>query len=246
MAKIVPFRALQARREPPPIKMAKKGSVGEVYIYDQIGAGWFEDGVTAKQFAKDLKALGDLETLNIYINSPGGSVFEGVAIHNVIARQQARKVVYVDALAASIASVIAMAGDEINIAENGMMMIHNPWSIALGDANEMRKTADVLDKIGETIQATYVSRTTTEADAIAEMMDAETWMTAPEAIEMGFADTMTETIDVAALAKFDLSVFQHVPETLQPEASPKEPHPAVREVNTRIAESLAKERLRTA
>lgn len=244
---VIPFRALTTKREPTPIKMAKKGSEGEIYVYDIIGAGFFEDGVTAKQFAKDLKALGEIETLNIFINSPGGSVFEGTAIHNIIARQKARKIVQIDGLAASIASVIAMAGDEIRIAENGMMMIHDPWALAIGTADEMRKTAESLDKIGDSIRATYVSRTGGKEDEIAEMMAAETWMTAPEAIENGFADSMVEAADMAAMTKFDLSVFNRVPDELKTEStSPSKPHPAVAEVNARLAKMRAEARTESA
>jgi ATP-dependent Clp protease protease subunit len=248
MSKVIPFRALRQVREPAPIRMAKKGSTGEIYVYDVIGAGFFEDGVTAKQFAKDLKALGDVETLNIYINSPGGSVFEGTAIHNIIARQKARKIVQIDGLAASIASVIAMAGDEIRIAENGMMMIHNPWALAIGDAAEMRKMADALDKIAEAIRASYLSQTGMDEEKIIALMDAETWMSAADAVEMGFADSIIEAADIAAMAKFDLSIFHNAPESLKDESqtSTTKPHPAVAKVNARLAEMRAKERLSTA
>jgi len=248
MSKVIPFRALRQVREPTPIRMAKKGTVGEIFIYDIIGAGFFEDGVTAKQFAKDLKALGDVETLNVYINSPGGSVFEGVAIHNIIARQKAKKVIQIDGLAASIASVIAMAGDEIQIAENGMMMIHNPWALAIGDAAEMRKMADALDKIAEAIRASYLSQTGMDEEEIVALMDAETWMSAADAVEMGFADSVIEAVDIAAMAKFDLSIFQNAPESLKDEGrtSTTKPYPAVANVNARLAEMRAKERLSTA
>jgi len=240
MTNAIPFRALRSKRTPVPIQMKHEGSVGEIFIYDDIGAGFFEDGVTANRFASDLKAMGDLETLNIFINSPGGSVFEGVAINNIIKRQQARKIVHIDGIAASIASVVAMAGDEIRIANNGMMMIHNPWTVSVGEASELRQAADNLDKIGESITATYVARTTTEKDVITSMMDAETWMTAQEAVDLGFADSITEAVDVAAMAKFDLSVFQNTPQILQAEKPATVELPTAEELRTATAAATAR------
>ena len=193
-----------------PFHMAAKDGVGEIFIYDDIGSGFFSDGVTPKSFAEDLKALGVVRTLNIFINSPGGSVFDGVAIHNQIKRHSARKNVFIDGIAASIASVIAMAGDEINIAANGFIMIHEPWSCACGNASDLRRTADQLEKINDTIINTYAARTGTPENIIADLMAAETWMNAEEAVELGFADNITD--EVALAAKFDLSQFQNVPE----------------------------------
>lgn len=259
---VLPFRALRAvRKDPPPIKMAKTGAAAEIYIYDTIGAGWFEDGVTAKQFAKDLDAMKPFDTLTVYINSPGGSVFEGVAIYNIIARQQAVKVVKIDGLAGSIASVIAMAGDRVEIAANGILMIHNPWSIVVGDATEMRKAAETLDTIRETILGTYAARAAENDGASAEelgaMMDAESWLKADQALEAGLADVVIDAVDIAAMAKFDLSVFDHPPETLAAAAKtaaaetetdieiPAEagrPHPAVVKANARVAAMRARKR----
>lgn len=203
------------------IKAAAKG-VGEIYIYDDIGDGW--DGTTAKGFAKELKGLGALKELKVYINSAGGSVFDGVAIFNQLERHKARKVVTVDGLAASIASVIAMAGDEIVIAANGMMMIHDPWAFAIGTAAEMRKMAESLDKVGETILGTYVRRTGGDAEAIETMMAEETWLTAEEALELGFADQIGAEVAMAAYAGKDLSKFRHAPGELlkAAEAAPAE------------------------
>lgn len=254
---VVPFRALRAARDPQPFKMAKNGKAAEVYIYDTIGAGFFEDGVTAKRFADDLKKMEPFDTLTIYINSPGGSVFEGVAIGNIIARQKAKKIVHIDGLAASIASVIAMAGDEIRIASNGMMMIHDPWTVALGSATELRKTADTLDKIRDTILGSYVDRSGADRDKLSDMMAAETWLTAEEAVELGLADSVVEAADVAAFANFDLSLFKNAPKTITKsladdyadammagataprQTSARTPHPAVIRANARVAKLRA-------
>lgn len=191
-----------------------KGKRGEIYIYESIGEGWF-GGITAKAFADTMKELGKVDALDIYINSPGGNVFDGIAIYNQIKRFDGEKIVCIDGIAASIASVIAMAGDEIRIADNGMMMIHDPWGLAIGTADEMRKTADSLDKVAGTILDTYVARTKGNRDEIADWMNVETWMNAAEAVERGFADTKTEEKKLEASAFPLLAKFKNTPETLK-------------------------------
>jgi ATP-dependent Clp protease, protease subunit len=168
-----------------------------IEITDDIGGF----GVSAKSFLNDMRAVkGD--TINLSINSPGGDVFAGVAIYNAL-RSSGKKVnVKVLGLAASAASLIAMAGDEIEMPENAMMMIHNPWSFAMGDADELRSTADVLDKIGNSLVGTYAARTGKADDEIKALLDAETWMSAQEAVDMGFATKVTPALQVRA--SFDL------------------------------------------
>lgn len=205
---VVPLRA----RGKTPYEIKAKDAVGEVYLYDVIGDSW--EGTTGKQFAQDLKGIGDVSTLNVYINSPGGSVFDGVAIHNVLKRHKARKIVQIDGIAASIASVIAMAGDEINIASNGMMMIHDPWAVALGNAADFRKMADSLDKVRDAILTSYAERSTTPEDQLSAWMADETWFTAEEAVDAGLADTVSAEVQMAAFAGVDLSPFKHVPDEL--------------------------------
>lgn len=197
-----------------PYRMEKQNAdSADIFLYDVIGDGW--DGTTAKQFATDLKDLGKVKTLNLFINSPGGSVFDGVAIYNQLARHSARKLVTIDGLAASIASVIAMVGDQITMAKNAMMMIHNAWGIAVGDAPLMRKTANELDKINETLVATYKGRTKMTEPDIRTMMNEETWMTAQEAVAKGFADAVSsEEVAIAAFLKHDLSAFRNLPSAL--------------------------------
>jgi ATP-dependent Clp protease protease subunit len=193
------------------------GKRGEIYIYESIGEGWY-GGITAKSFSESLKELGDVKALDIYINSPGGSVFDGIAIFNQIRRFNGERIVHIDGIAASIASVIAMAGDEINIADNGMMMIHDPWSMAFGTADEMRKMADSLDKVRNTILDTYVAKTDGKRDEISEMMTAETWLSADEAVEKGFATKKTDSKGLKAEFPM-LAKFLNTPETLKREAS---------------------------
>jgi len=183
------------------IKNATEESA-DVFIYDVVGDSWI--GTDAGTFVKQLNAL-KTKRINLRINSPGGSVFDGMAIYNALARHSAEVTSYIDGLAASIASVIALAGKKVVIAENAMMMIHNPWSYAAGNSEELRKVADVLDQIKETIINTYATRTGLKRDEIAKMMDDETWFTAEEAIAKKLADE--STTGVRAAAQFDLSIF---------------------------------------
>lgn len=177
----------------------------EVYIYDEIG-GW---GITAKDFASALKAVPKDHKITLRINSPGGSVVDGAAIYNLLAERSASITTKIDGLAASMASVVALAGSEVQMADNALMMIHDPIGWAFGDSEEMRKTADVLDKFGSTIVNAYAKKTgKSEADIKAAMAD-ETWFTAQEAKDWGLVDKVCEPMKAAA--KFDLKRFRNVP-----------------------------------
>jgi ATP-dependent Clp protease protease subunit len=180
-------------------KAAAGGKSGELLLYGPISnISWFGDELTPKQFAEDLKALGDITDLTIYINSEGGDVWAGQAIHSMLKRHSAKKTVYVDGLAASIASVVAMAGDTIIMPRNSLMMVHAPWTFAAGNAAEFRKWADDLDKAAETIIAVYEAKTGLPREEIIALLDAETWMTAEEAVEKGFADEVAAEKKIAA------------------------------------------------
>lgn len=194
------------------------GKRGEVFIYDAIGKSYFDDGVSANSFAQALKEMGQVGALDIYINSPGGSVFEGLAIYNQIKRFDAKKVVHIDGIAASIASVIAMAGDEVRIAANGMFMIHDPWGMAMGNAKDMRKEADALDKIRDVLLDNYVARTGGKREEISDWMAAETWMNADEALERGFATAKVEEKQFSAAFPM-LDKFNKVPDKLRKQAT---------------------------
>jgi ATP-dependent protease ClpP protease subunit len=136
---------------------------GELTLYGEISnETWWGDEVTPKEFKSDLDNLGEIDTLNIYINSPGGDVFAGQTIYSILKRHKAHKNVYIDGLAASIASVIAMAGNTIFMPKNAMMMIHNPWTVGMGNADEFRKLAEDLDKIRESLIAAYENLGTNE------------------------------------------------------------------------------------
>lgn len=162
-------------------------------IFDDIGAY----GVSAKSFLDDLRTV-TTDEVDVEINSPGGDVFAGLAIYNGL-RASGKKInVKVLGLAASAASLVAMAGDTIEMPENAFMMVHNPWGFAMGGADEMRNTADVLDKIGAGLVSTYAKRTGKTDQEIAALLDAETWMTAQEAVDAGFATSVTPALAVKA------------------------------------------------
>lgn len=157
----------------------------DLLIYDDIGADLFGDGVSASNVKSQLDDMtGDL---TVRINSYGGDVFEGHAIYNLIRHYEGKKTVLIDGIAASAASVIAMAGDEVLMPINAMMMIHDPYTIAMGNAEEMTKTAEILDQIKGTIVDVYAANTDVDRDEISSMMSEETWINADQAEQMGFA-----------------------------------------------------------
>lgn len=182
--------------------------LAEIYIYDEIGSY----GVTAKSFISALNAT-KAKQINLRINSPGGACFEGNAIYNAIQRHPATVTTHIDGLAASMASVIAMAGAQVHMAKNAMIMIHNPSVYSGGDSDALRKDADMLDKVKQTLVGAYAAKTGIGEDDIAEMMDEETWMDADECLEKGFCDVITEPSEAATntMAGFDLSRFSTRP-----------------------------------
>jgi len=194
----------------------------EVSIYDEIGFG----GVTAKQFAADIKKLKG-QHIDLRINSVGGSVTEGAAIYNALKRHKGGLTVHVDGLAASMASVIAMAGEETRMAENALIMIHNPWSMTMGDAADLRKEADVLDKLKATLVNAYVRKSGQPRASIEKMMDEETWLDAGEALRLGFVDEIDEPLAAAAsitpeAARARFATFQNSMQAPAPQAPAEE------------------------
>jgi len=177
----------------------------EISIYDEIGAY----GVSAKAFLADLGKLPGKAPLTLRLNSPGGSVFDAVAIYNALQRHAGTVTVSIDGIAASAASYIAMAGDEIIMPENAFLMIHDPSGMVMGTAADMRAMAEALDKIGGSLLRGYAAKSGKAEKDIAKMMAKETWLDATEALDMGFADTMSEPVRIAA--SFDVSRFRNAP-----------------------------------
>lgn len=206
-------------------KIEQKADASEatLYLYDEISF-W---GINADEFVKGLNEV-DAETIHLRVNSPGGSVFDGIAIYNAIKQHKSTIIAHIDGLAASIASVIVLGADEVRAGESSYMMIHSPWSIVSGTAEDMREEANLLDKVGGTISQIYQRKTGLSADEIQEMMTAgafgETWMTAQEAKDKGFVDVVEEleeeTKAKASAVVFDLSAFANVPDGLMADRRP--------------------------
>lgn len=180
------------------LKQAAEGDALDLYIYGDVegdGYDWWADEViesqtSADHFREALAKHPNTKQINIYINSYGGSVFEGTAIYNQLKRHPAHKTVYIDGFACSIASVIAMAGDEVIMPRNTLMMIHNMWMVAKGSAEELRKAADSLDLINAAGRAAYLEKAGDKLtpELLAQMEDEETWLTAAQCIQYGLAD----------------------------------------------------------
>jgi|JI10StandDraft_1071094.scaffolds.fasta_scaffold32348_5 ATP-dependent Clp protease protease subunit len=186
---------------------AKADKTAEVQIYEDVGAGWF-GGVTAKDFASDLKSAGVVAQIDVRIASYGGDVNEGLAIYRMLAEHDARVVVHIDGVAASIASVIAMAGDEIVIAEAGSIMIHEAWNIAAGHADDFREMAVNLEKTSGQLADIYAARTKKPTSMIKDWMKATTWFYGQEAVDAGFANAVAENVKAAASASMWSSYMQ--------------------------------------
>jgi ATP-dependent Clp endopeptidase proteolytic subunit ClpP len=200
----------------------------EIAIYDDIGAY----GVSARDFIAELRTLA-APVIHLSINSPGGSVFDALAMYNALRQHPADILVDVLGVAASAASLVAMAGDKIIMPDNAFMMVHNPWGATAGNAEELRGMADTLDKIAASLIAIYAGRTGKTDDEIKALLDAETWLSAEEAVAHGFADELRPAMPIAA--RFEL---ERMPEAVRnvwaqstpapvPMAAAPQPVPAV-------------------
>lgn len=177
---------------------------GELYLYSEIASSsWYGDEVTPKQFKDDLAALGDISELDVFINSPGGDVFAGITIYHILKRHPANKTVHVDGIAASAASVVAMAGDHIVMPKAATMMIHNAWAMAVGNKADMRAMADTLERLDGQLADIYAARTGKDREQVAAWMDEERWMSGDEALADGFCDEVEENAQIAACADMD-------------------------------------------
>ena len=186
-------------------RLEAKGKSATVHIYDEIGF-W---GTTAADFARDVGAL-DVDSIDLRLNSPGGSVFDGVAIHNTLLNHRARVDVTVDGVAASIASVIAMAGDSVTMGRGTRMMIHESSGLALTNKRGMREMAELLDELDHDIAGFYAHRAGGSVDQWLASMEAETWYSAQEAVDAGLADAVLGADDKpkdAAPRAFDLTAY---------------------------------------
>lgn len=187
-------------------------------IYDVIDPWW---GVSAEMVKTALLSIPDATDIDVFINSPGGDVFEATAIYSGLISHNAKIHVHIDGIAASAATRISMAGDTIEIAESGMYMIHYAWTMGFGNASEMRKSADMLDKVDNTIVADYVNKASADETQIRDWMEAETWFTAQEAVEHGFVNSIIQrnngTDNNHKNKTWDLTVYQNAPKPPEPE-----------------------------
>ena len=222
--KILQLLRDNAGREMRPANLVRNGAEASLYVYDIISADW---GVSAMGVIDALAQAGDAETLNVYINSPGGDVFEGRAIMAALGRFEGKKIAHVDSLCASAATSIALACDEVRMADGAFFMIHNAKTLAYGDKTALRNTADTVEKIEGSIVADYTKKTGKDEEQVRAWMDAETWFTAAEAKAEGFIDNIVSS-DGKAKNTWNLSAFANAPKSPPPDPNPEpnnEPDP---------------------
>ncbi len=203
---------------------AKGNSAADVWIYGDIGDDFFSDeSFSAKDLADLTAKLENKTLLTVHINSAGGSVTDGVAIYNLLKNHKAKVITEIDGMALSIASVIALAGDTVKMAGNAFYMIHNPWSYAVGNAEELRAAADRLDVVRNVLVGTYNEKTGDKLtmEEIISMMDAETWFTANQALENGFIDEITNPIQDVAKCDLTKYNFKNIPRIALQKAVPR-------------------------
>lgn len=222
--KILQLLRDNAGREKRPANMVRNGAEASLYIYDVIDPFW---GVSAMAVIEAISQVGDAETLHVYINSPGGDVFEGRAIMAAIGRFQGNTVAHIDSLCASAATSIALACNEVRMSEGAFFMIHNASGMVWGDKSAMRETADLLEKVEGSIVGDYTKKTGKDDEQVRKWMDAETWFTAAEAKAEGFVDSITTT-DAKAKNTWNLAAFGNAPAALKPPPG-QEPTPPTEE-----------------
>jgi ATP-dependent Clp protease protease subunit len=207
-----PFKGVPSR-----FRATAKAGRGGMDLYGIIGADWFGEGITSKMVSDSLKAMGAVSAIDVNINSPGGDVFEGRGIYNLLKEHKAAVSVHVIAEAASAASLIAMAGDEISMAEGSLMMIHRASGLAYGNVDEIGELVKLLNIVDDTMVRTYAARSKNSEKDVRAWLEAETWMTADEAVARGFATKSEEPAKVAALnVNRSLLGFKNIPAALRP------------------------------
>ncbi len=196
------------------MRFEAKDKKGTVLIYDSIGP--YYEGVSAKGFAHELGNLGELDQLDVHINSPGGSVFDGLAIYNTLRQHPAQINTIIDGAALSIASVIAQAGKTVTMKRGSMMMIHDPWTVVLGNAQDLIKEAAALDKAKVGMLAAYGEHSALSLDQLSQAMGDETWYTADEAVTAGLATAAEDTSAVALWFDPEAMGFHNIPKDSAP------------------------------
>jgi ATP-dependent protease ClpP protease subunit len=229
MSKILQLFRDNAARPKQPVNLVRNASEASLYIYDVIDSYW---GVSAMQVTEAVAEAGDAEVLHVYINSPGGSVFEGRAIMAALSRFKGKTIAHVDSLCASAATSVALACNEVEMSQGAFFMVHNASAMAWGDKTAMRETADLLEQIEGSIVNDYTTKTGKEKDEIVAMMDEETWMSADQALEHGFIDSITPSpvktgaANVANVAAWNLAAYDKAPAALTAPTPDPIPEPA--------------------
>lgn len=217
------YRVVTAKASP---GVAAADDEAEIFLYDVIGYDWWSDGgVTAKKFAADLRALGN-KTLHLRVNSPGGDVMEGRAMAAALAQYPGKVIAYVDGLAASAASFLIMHADERVMTEGAFVMIHNGWTMTIGDRHDHAAQVALLEKVDTSIVNDYLLHTSADEAQVRAWMDAETWFTATEAKDAGLITSVAESRDQRAQARakaWNLAAYDHAPDALTAAGDPPEP-----------------------
>lgn len=204
----------KAKRE---FRIVNEGREATVYLYDIIGEDWY-GGVSAKDFVPQLAAL-DVDTIHLRINSPGGDVFDARAMALAIQQHPAKVIAHIDGQAVSAATYVAVAADEVEIADGGFFMIHNAWTVQMGNAKDFRDQAALLDKVDASIAGDYERKTGKTSEEVLAMMAATTWMTAAEAVAGGFVDRLAEG-KKATQNHWNLAAYGNAPKALTERSEP--------------------------
>jgi ATP-dependent protease ClpP protease subunit len=198
-----------------PLRAESSGDEATIYLHGVIGGYWGD--IDETMFAQAMAAI-DAKVIHLRIDSPGGDVFAARAMMTAISQHKAKVIAHVDGLAASAATGICMACDEVEITQGAGFMIHNAWTIAIGNKADFRKTADLLGKIDADLTNDYARRTGKDESEVAAWMDEESWFTADEAVENGFADRKVEVVEKRKKNTWNLSAYDHAPKPEEPEA----------------------------
>lgn len=207
--------------------LATENNQADIYIYgDIVSWPWLESDVSSYNLAQEIAGLEDVENINVYINSYGGEVAEGLAIYNSLRRHKAKVTTVCDGFACSAASVVFMAGDERVMSNASLLMIHNAWFYTAGDANQLRKDADDLDTITQASINAYLDNVAITEEELKALMDAETWISASDALEMGFATSVTSAaLQKAASQNVRKQLAEMILKAKAQASEPQEPDP---------------------
>ena len=217
-------------------KITARDDSAEVSIFGDIGSSWWGDSVTLADFKAEFDKIRDKAEIRVLLNSPGGDVMDGMGIYNLLSGVRQKVTIEVLGMAASIASIIALAGKELVMGEGSFYMIHNPITFALGGSGDLRKAADLLDTVRGQMVGIYAQRTALTSEEIEAAMDGETWYTAEHAVEAGFASSVADYGDTEMVASYDISKYRyaHVPVEMIADEKPSEMPANIREFEDRV------------